>query len=168
MYYLLTGRVPFPGDSRVECLASRIKGRPMPLGDLRPGLPPGVVGIVERLMASRPDDRYPSAAVAAEALQALAEGERSPSERRADTAERAGTASLGSVESEASVPSEPSTTDTTHIGPAPMGWWLSLLWDLSGWSQGFALLMLSAALLAGSAALLAAFAAGFALARAMP
>src|SRR5205823_8500887 len=59
MYHLLSGQVPFPGDSQVECMASRIKGRPMALGVLRPGLPPGVVAIVERLMATRPDDRYP-------------------------------------------------------------------------------------------------------------
>ena len=161
MYYLLTGRVPFPGDSQVECMASRIKGRPMALGDLRPGLPPGVIGIVERLMANRPDDRYPSAAAAAEALQALGECEQFLSERSARLVENAGTASHGSVNTEASVPHENSTTGSTNIGAAQPCWWLSLLWYLSGWSQRFALLMLSVALLAGSAALLATFAAGF-------
>src|SRR5262249_2876023 len=71
MYHLLTGRVPFPGESRVECLAARIKGRPAPLGERRPGLPPGLVGAVERLMATRPGDRYSTATEAAEALRAL-------------------------------------------------------------------------------------------------
>ena len=116
MYYLLTGRVPFPGDSQIECIASRIKGRPTSLGELRPGLPPGLVGVVDRLMANRRDDRYPSAAEAAEALQALGECERSLSERGAYQAEHAGTASLGSVDSEASLPNELSTTDATNIG----------------------------------------------------
>jgi serine/threonine protein kinase len=161
MYYLLTGRVPFPGDSQVECMASRIKGRPMALGDLRPGLPPGVIGIVERLMANRPDDRYPSAVAAAEALQALGECEQFLSERNARLVENAGTASHDSVNTGTSVPHENSTTGSTNIGAAPPCWWLSLLWYLSGWSQRFALLILSVALLAGSAALLATFAAGF-------
>src|SRR5262249_12971860 len=161
------GRIPFPGDSQVECMASRIKGRPTPLAELRPGLPPGLVGVVERLMANRPDDRYPSAAAAAEALHALRETDQSLSRRRAHRAEHGGTASLGSVGPEVSVPSEPSPTGTTNIGAEPLGWWLGLLWRVSGWSQRFALLIFSAALLVGVATLLGTFAAGFALARAM-
>jgi serine/threonine protein kinase len=165
MYYLLTGRVPFPADSQIECIASRIKGRPIALGDLRPGLPRGVVGIVERLMANRPDERYPSAAAVAEALQALGgECEPSLSERRAHQVEHPGTASLGSVDSESSLPNELSTTDSTNIAKAPLCWWLSFLWYLSGWSQRFAVLILSAAFLASLIVLLAAFGAGFLLA----
>src|SRR3954469_12556721 len=71
MYHLLTGRIPFPGDSQVERLASRIKGRPAPLAGLRPGVPPGLVAVVERLMANRADDRYPTADEAAGALRSF-------------------------------------------------------------------------------------------------
>jgi serine/threonine-protein kinase len=71
MYHLLAGRVPFPGDSQVECMASRIKGRPEPLEGLRPGLPPRLVAVVERLMANRRDARYATAAEVTEALRTL-------------------------------------------------------------------------------------------------
>ena len=43
LYQLLTGKVPFPEESRVECLARRIKGRPVPLAEQRAGLPPALV-----------------------------------------------------------------------------------------------------------------------------
>jgi serine/threonine-protein kinase len=163
MYFLLTGRVPFPGDSKVECMASRIKGRPTALGDVRPGLPAGVVEVVERLMANRPDDRYPSAATAAEALQACSECEQLPSQSGARHSASAGAANPGTLTAEASMPGEVSRTGSTSIDAAPLGWWLSLLWYLSGWSQRIAFLVVSAAVMTGSAALTAAFIAGFAI-----
>ncbi len=64
MYHLLTGRVPFPGTNKLVCLAVRIDGRPTPIDELRPGLPPGLADVVDRLMAPRPEDRYPDAAAA--------------------------------------------------------------------------------------------------------
>jgi serine/threonine-protein kinase len=163
MYFLLTGRVPFPGDSQVECMASRIKGRPEPLAELRPGLPSSVVQVVERLMANRPDDRYASAAAAAEALQACGECAQSPSQRESHNSECTEKTSVGTLTSEATERCEVTTASSTTIVPAPPGWWLSLLWYLSGWSQRVAFLVVSAALLTTSAALWAAFAAGFAI-----
>jgi serine/threonine-protein kinase len=163
MYFLLTGHVPFPGDSKVECMASRIKGSPAALGDLRPGLPPGVVEVVERLMANRPEDRYPSSAVAAEALQGCGDRAWSSSRSEAHDSECAGAASLGGLTAEASVQGAVATSGSTSLGPAPPGWWLGLLWYLSGWSQQIALLVVAAAFLAGSAALVAAFATGLAI-----
>src|SRR4051794_14215806 len=71
LYHLLTGRVPFPADSKLACLAMRVVGRPDPISGLRPDLPARLVGVVERLMAPRPEDRYPGASEAAEALLSL-------------------------------------------------------------------------------------------------
>jgi serine/threonine protein kinase len=71
MYHLITGQIPFPGESKVECLASRIKGRPLPIELLEPDLPDGLAKVVDRLMANRPDDRYPTALEAAQALKAI-------------------------------------------------------------------------------------------------
>jgi len=73
LYHLLTGELPFPGDSDVERLAARIKGRPVPLELRRPGLPEGLLRVAARMMATRPGDRYPDAAQAAEALQEAAD-----------------------------------------------------------------------------------------------
>ena len=40
MYQLLSGRLPFPGETIAECLALRIKGQPTPITDFRPDLSP--------------------------------------------------------------------------------------------------------------------------------
>lgn len=71
MYHMMTGRLPYPGDSPIERLGKRISGRPVPLAEVQPNLPPGLLKIVEKLLAHRPIDRFQTATEAAEALQAL-------------------------------------------------------------------------------------------------
>ncbi len=68
LYYLLTGRVPFPGESLTQKLLAHQLSQPEPLGKLRPELPPGLVALVERLMAKKPEDRYQTPAEVAQAL----------------------------------------------------------------------------------------------------
>ena len=58
LYEALTGQIPFPGEPGPE-LFQRILNEPAPpLAALRPDLPAGLVGIVEKAMAKRPGDRY--------------------------------------------------------------------------------------------------------------
>jgi len=58
LYEALTGQIPFPGEPGPE-LFQRILNEPAPpLATLRPDLPAGLVGIVEKAMAKRPGDRY--------------------------------------------------------------------------------------------------------------
>jgi serine/threonine-protein kinase len=57
-YYLLTGKLPFPGGSAMEKLLRHQNKQPTPVEELRPKLPPAVVSIVNKLMAKRPEDRY--------------------------------------------------------------------------------------------------------------
>jgi eukaryotic-like serine/threonine-protein kinase len=71
MYHLLTGRLPFPGETVAECLMLRIRGNPAPIAEFRPDLSMRSIQVLERLMARRPDDRFQTAAEAAQALQAL-------------------------------------------------------------------------------------------------
>ena len=71
MYRLLTGAYAFPGMTREDRLVKRIRGRHVPITDVRPGLPDRLVTIVDRLLAIRPADRFGSAAEVAEALEAL-------------------------------------------------------------------------------------------------
>jgi serine/threonine-protein kinase len=71
MYRLLTGSYAFPGETREDRLVKRIRGRHVPITDLRPDLPSRMVQIVDRLLAIRRDDRFGSAAEAAEALESL-------------------------------------------------------------------------------------------------
>src|SRR5262249_22560475 len=73
MYQLLSGRLPFPGETLAECLALRIKGQPTPITDFRPDLSPRLVQLLEKLLARRPEDRFQTASEVAEALQDLAD-----------------------------------------------------------------------------------------------
>ncbi len=77
LYHLITGRQAFPGDSPIERLGRRINNRPVPITDLRPDLPSSLVGVLDKLMANKPQDRYQNAGEAAEALQALVKPRRS-------------------------------------------------------------------------------------------
>jgi serine/threonine protein kinase len=72
MYHLITGRLPFPGETPIDRLGKRISGRPTPIADVRADLPRGLAQVMDRLLAHKPGDRYQSADEAAEALQTLA------------------------------------------------------------------------------------------------
>ena len=68
LYYLLTGRPPFAGANTEELLQKVRTADPVPLGSLRPDLPPGFVAVVERMMAKRPEQRFGRTADAEAAL----------------------------------------------------------------------------------------------------
>ncbi|HZT81193.1 MAG TPA: serine/threonine-protein kinase, partial [Gemmataceae bacterium] len=68
LYHLLAGRPPFPDGSSLEKLLKHRLEEPVPVERLRPEVPPGVAAVVRRLMAKRPEDRYPTPAEAAAAL----------------------------------------------------------------------------------------------------
>ena len=71
MYHLMTGKLPFPGDSPIERLGKRISGRHVPITEHLPDLPPSFVRVLDKLLAHKPHERYATAAEAAEALQSL-------------------------------------------------------------------------------------------------
>jgi serine/threonine-protein kinase len=68
-YFLLTGRVPFPGGAWSEKVLRHQFNLPRPVSDLRPDVPPAVEAIVLRLLAKDPDRRYPVPAALAEVLE---------------------------------------------------------------------------------------------------
>ena len=71
MYHLLTAKLPFPGSSPIERLGKRISGRHVPITEHLPDLPASFVKVIDRLLAPKPHERYPTAADAADALQSL-------------------------------------------------------------------------------------------------
>jgi hypothetical protein len=71
MYHLMSGRLPFPGDSPIERLGKRISGRHTPITEHLPDLPASFVRVLDRLLAHKPHERYATAAEAAKALQVL-------------------------------------------------------------------------------------------------
>jgi serine/threonine-protein kinase len=58
LYYLLTGRPPFTGPSLMQKLMQHQEAEPEPLRRLRPDVPEELAGIVQRMMAKRPEDRF--------------------------------------------------------------------------------------------------------------
>jgi serine/threonine-protein kinase len=71
-YFLLTGRVPFPGGSPFEKLVRHSAEEPTPVEQLRSKVPPEVVAIVRRLMAKRPEGRFQTPRELADALAPFA------------------------------------------------------------------------------------------------
>src|SRR5207248_3353102 len=71
LYYCLTGQYPFPEGSAVEkMMAHQFKQAP-PLAELTPGAPADLVGVIEKLMQKKPEDRYHGVDEAMEALNHL-------------------------------------------------------------------------------------------------
>jgi serine/threonine-protein kinase len=68
LYFLLTGQPPFPGGTVMEKILRHQEAEPTPLLALRPDLPVGPAGILERLLAKRPMDRFQTPAALAIAL----------------------------------------------------------------------------------------------------
>ena len=72
LYKLLTGIVPFPGDSVAARVYGHLNNEPPPPSSLVPALPTGFDDVVAKAMAKEPDDRYPTCrALAAAATAAL-------------------------------------------------------------------------------------------------
>ncbi|GIW53281.1 MAG: hypothetical protein KatS3mg081_2636 [Gemmatimonadales bacterium] len=68
-YQMLAGQVPFEGESAVDILTKHVMQPPPPLDVLRPGLPSHVYGAVERALAKKPEERFPSVGAFVEALK---------------------------------------------------------------------------------------------------
>ncbi|MGE0711558.1 MAG: serine/threonine-protein kinase [Planctomycetota bacterium] len=68
LYAMLGGRAPFEGNP-LQVLTALGAERPVPLGELRPGLDPRLIAIVERAMRRAPEERYASADELREALE---------------------------------------------------------------------------------------------------
>jgi serine/threonine-protein kinase len=60
-YHLLAGEPPFRGASAFEVALKHVQEQPRLLSDLRPDLPPDLCGMIHKMMAKHPADRYQSA-----------------------------------------------------------------------------------------------------------
>jgi serine/threonine protein kinase len=72
-YFLLTGQVPFPGGTMLSKIDKQRWHQPTSLTHLRGDIPPAVARVVEKLMAKRPADRFPTPGALAETLAILAQ-----------------------------------------------------------------------------------------------
>ncbi|MGQ9800642.1 MAG: protein kinase domain-containing protein [Candidatus Saccharicenans sp.] len=76
IYEMLTGCLPFEGDTEPACAYSIVHNKLRPIKSLPLEIPRDLAAIVERALAKDPEDRFASAREMAEALKALAEGRR--------------------------------------------------------------------------------------------
>jgi eukaryotic-like serine/threonine-protein kinase len=76
LFELLTGQVPFTGDSPVEIAMKHLAETPPPPSELRPDIPDDLDLIVLRALAKEPADRYQSAAAMDADLETVARGGR--------------------------------------------------------------------------------------------
>ena len=74
LFTALTGQVPFPRESDEARLWAHLQAEPPRLSERAPNLPPELEPVIERALAKRAEDRYPSAGDLARAASAALEG----------------------------------------------------------------------------------------------
>jgi serine/threonine protein kinase len=82
LYFLLTGQPPFPEGNSSQKMAAHLEKQPTPVQQLRPGLPAGLVKVVERMMAKAPARRYQTPAEVVAALEPFCRPAPAPQRRR--------------------------------------------------------------------------------------
>ena len=71
LYELLTGRLPFQGQSLFDLMVARLKCPPIPLLEANPNVPAGFVPIIAKALAQQPAARYRSMPELCSELMAL-------------------------------------------------------------------------------------------------
>lgn len=78
LYEMLTGRVPFTGETPVAVAMQHIKALPVPISEYNPEVPPGVEAVVMRALEKSPSKRYQNAREMADALARARDGKDEP------------------------------------------------------------------------------------------
>jgi serine/threonine-protein kinase len=113
LYEMLTGKVPFTGDSAIEIAMKHLNELPKPPSKIRPEIPEDLDHVVLRALAKGPEDRYQTAEEFAEDLHRVESGlPPAPETSEAATALLAAPgATLGGT-------TQVLPTDATRIAPA--------------------------------------------------
>jgi serine/threonine protein kinase len=77
LYFLLTGRPPFPGGTPNQKYLRHLQSEPDKIEDVCVELPRELPAVLRKMMAKKPDERYQSAAEVATALEPLSSTTRS-------------------------------------------------------------------------------------------
>jgi serine/threonine-protein kinase len=75
LYELLTGRVPFQGNTPVAIAYQHVRDTPPPLRQFNPDVPPDLEAVTMKAMAKNPDNRYQTAAEMREDLLRVRSGQ---------------------------------------------------------------------------------------------
>lgn len=68
-YYLLTGRVPFPGGALIDKLRRHESSEPLAVEKVRSEVPARLGGVIRKLMAKKPEQRYQTPQALADDLE---------------------------------------------------------------------------------------------------
>lgn len=90
LYEMLTGHVPFVGDTPVAVAMQHIKATPPPILDFNPDVPPAVVAVVMKALEKSPSKRYQSAREMADALARARDGKEDPTAVATGSGQRPG------------------------------------------------------------------------------
>lgn len=74
-YELLSGRLPYPNRNLAQLTESIVAGEMTPLAEVVPGIPDAVVGLLETMLATSPDKRFPALSAPLSILEDLAGAE---------------------------------------------------------------------------------------------
>jgi serine/threonine-protein kinase len=74
LYEMLTGQVPYTGDSAIEVAMKHVNERPIPPSAVAPGIPHALDEVVLRALAKQPADRYHNADEFSDDLRRVAAG----------------------------------------------------------------------------------------------
>ncbi len=83
LYHMLTGTCPFPDGTVIERITRHLKEEPPDVRRFNPDAPPGLLAVLRRMLAKRPEDRYQTPV---ELLAALQQTEGRPVEAPASQA----------------------------------------------------------------------------------
>jgi len=75
LYYVLTGRPPFPGGNALQKIMRHYTEEPVPVEQVNASIPPAFAAIVRKMMAKKTAERYASMAAARVDLKPWAKGE---------------------------------------------------------------------------------------------
>ncbi|HEY5878873.1 MAG TPA: serine/threonine-protein kinase [Nakamurella sp.] len=112
LYKLLTGSVPYPGDTPAARVYGHLDGAPPRPSTRVPSLPAALDTVVVTAMAKKPDDRYPTGRAMAMASRAALTGGVDPAGEAGGVTTRIGTHRAG-----------PATPDVTESLPGLSGAW---------------------------------------------
>ena len=118
LYEMLTGVRPWEGDSAASVALARLSGPIPDPATVRPSVPPDLAAITRQALALDPNDRWPSAAVMADALEATPPAGRRRRGRSGGAAAAAGLAAGATV---VSATARPNPSGIPYVPDAYVG-----------------------------------------------
>ena len=119
-YEMITGRQPFTGEAVVNLLYDHCHTPPPPLEQLAPDCPPEIGAAVMRMLAKKPENRWPSIEDAVEAIGVVTDSKGGTVRTHMMTLARTGSA-RSLLEKFSTPPASVKSTPATPVTPPPPG-----------------------------------------------